>query len=166
MHRSAFAYCRDFVEKYGDQFVGEPVLDVGSLDINGTVRRLFDEFTYVGLDQIPGKNVDVVCADRNYPFNSGGFGAAVSTSCFEHDTAFWKTFAEMVRVVRSGGFIYLNAPSNGPYHGYPGDCWRFYADAWGALAKETDGVELVESYMGEKSGPAKWIDNVGVFRVG
>ena len=29
--------------------------------------------------------------------------------------------------------FYLNAPSNGEFHRYPVDCWRFYPDAGGAL---------------------------------
>ena len=31
-------------------------------------------------------------------------------------------------------YIYINAPTAGPYHGYPGDNWRFYSDAGQALA--------------------------------
>ena len=40
----------------------------------------------------------------------------------------------MTRLVKLGGFIYINAPSNGVYHRYPGDNWRFYSDAGQALA--------------------------------
>jgi hypothetical protein len=41
----------------------------------------------------------------------------------------------MARVVKSGGFIYLNAPSNGYVHNHPLDIWRFYPDAGIALEK-------------------------------
>jgi hypothetical protein len=30
--------------------------------------------------------------------------------------------------------MYVNAPTNGVYHCYPGDNWRFYSDAGQALA--------------------------------
>jgi hypothetical protein len=47
---------------------------------------------------------------------------------------FWMTFKEMTRITKLNGYIYVNAPSNGVYHGYPGDNWRFYSDAGQALA--------------------------------
>ena len=47
---------------------------------------------------------------------------------------FWMTLREMARVVRLGGYVYVNAPSTGPYHAFPGDNWRFYRDAPAALA--------------------------------
>jgi hypothetical protein len=40
----------------------------------------------------------------------------------------------MTRITKLGGFIYVNAPTNGPYHDYPGDNWRFYSDAGQALS--------------------------------
>lgn len=38
------------------------------------------------------------------------------------------TFLEYARVIKPGGMIYINAPSNGDYHRYPDDNWRFYPD--------------------------------------
>jgi len=40
----------------------------------------------------------------------------------------------MCRILKTGGYIYINAPSSGYYHGFPGDNWRFYKDAGQALA--------------------------------
>jgi hypothetical protein len=40
----------------------------------------------------------------------------------------------MTRIIKPTGFIYINAPTAGPYHSYPGDNWRFYSDAGQALA--------------------------------
>jgi len=41
---------------------------------------------------------------------------------FEHDVMFWESFLELVRVLRPGGLLYLNAPSNTAFHRYPLDC--------------------------------------------
>ena len=49
----------------------------------------------------------------------------------------------MVRVLRPGGHIFLIAPSRGPEHRYPQDCWRFYPDGYRALARFAQ-IELVE----------------------
>jgi hypothetical protein len=71
----------------------------------------------------------------------------------------------MCRVIKSGGYIYLNAPSSGPYHGHPGDNWRFYKDSWSCLAKwgvmNNYEIELVESYIDESEA---WKDSVGIFK--
>lgn len=80
----------------------------------------------------------------SFSFPDESFDLIVSTSCFEHDPCFWMTFREMCRVVKKGGYIYVNAPANGYYHGYPGDNWRFYSDAGQALtawsSRQIDGV--------------------------
>ena len=40
----------------------------------------------------------------------------------------------MARVVRVGGYLYVNAPSTGYWHGFPDDNYRFYRGAVAALA--------------------------------
>ena len=84
----------------------------------------------------------------------------LSGQMFEHSEFFWRAFEEMARVVRPEGFIFLIAPSAGPIHRYPVDCYRFYPDAYVALAKHA-GCVLVQSWLDER-GP--WRDLVGVFR--
>ena len=82
---------------------------------------------------------------------------------------FWLTFAQMCRLVRSGGYIYLSAPPNGTFHRYPTDNWRFYPDAGIALAKwgRRGGydVRLIESLIGRR-GRDIWNDCVMVFGKG
>lgn len=148
------------------------ILDVGSLDVNGSLRQVLPEgrlVAYTGVDFSPGPGVDqVVESAARLPFDDGHFDVVVSTSAFEHDPAFWKTFDEMLRVVRPGGFIYINAPSNGHVHQHPLDCWRFYPDAGLALASGCNRsdfqpvVELVESFTFERMG-CEWNDAVMVF---
>jgi SAM-dependent methyltransferase len=122
---------------------------------------------YIGIDIAPGPGVDVVLQDPyRFPFEDSRFDAVVSTSCFEHDQMFWLTFLEMARVARGGGYIYLNAPSNGKYHPYPVDNWRFYPDAAGALTawarREGQSVELLESFIGRRKNDT-WNDCVMIF---
>jgi hypothetical protein len=70
--------------------------------------------------------------------------------------------------LRSKGLIFLIAPSRGPEHLYPVDCWRFLPDGYRALAKYSGGVEVVEVETDRErrvalDGP-DWGDTVGVFR--
>jgi SAM-dependent methyltransferase len=168
MHDTAQISGHAFFVAYGKP--GCRILDVGSCDVNGTLRASAPEDSqYVGIDIAPGPCVDIVIASEErlrWPLETGEFDLAVSTSCFEHDPMFWATFAETARVVRPGGFIYISAPANGPYHGYPMDCWRFYKDAARGLVEWASvrgyPVGLFESFEVLPRGDV-WIDQVMIF---
>jgi len=156
---------------YGDVLSSPKILDVGSLDVNGTLRPLApNDSLYVGVDLQDGLGVDVVLEHPQIlPFESASFDLVISTSCLEHDPAFWQTFSEMVRVVKPGGFLYVSVPADGPYHAHPIDCWRFYGDAAAALAGWYNrltgpGVVVVENFLVPPHNDV-WTDNVMVFGV-
>ena len=90
----------------------------------------------------------------------------VSSSCFEHVEFFWVMFNEVLRVLKPAGLFYLNAPSNGDYHRYPVDCWRFYPDAAMALVRwgQRSGYRpaLLESFTTYQRLDV-WNDSVAVF---
>jgi len=177
MHPTAIDNAQSFLSKYGKYLceitgqrlprdIGEEaikikVLDVGSYDVNGTLRPVFKGFDYVGTDVLKGPGVDVVCKNGVLPFDNKSFDLAISSSCMEHDAAFWLTFLEMARVVRPGGLIYLCVPSSGPEHHKP-DRWRFLSGAYDALESWCGEVTLLESYIDNRG---TWKDAVGVFRV-
>jgi SAM-dependent methyltransferase len=113
------------------------VIDIGGLDVNGSLRQFFVALgmDYICVDIEPHVSVDIVVKPGDtLPFETGSVDLVVSTSCFEHDPTFWLTFKEMCRITKLDGHIYVNAPSNGQYHCHPGDNWRFYRDAGQALA--------------------------------
>lgn len=121
----------------GHAKAGMKVLDVGGRDFNGNARSIFEaksvQFTCLDIEEHP--SVDVVNPPgETFPFADGEFDLVITTSTFEHDPMFWMTIREMARVTRKGGFIFATAPSNGIWHGYPGDSWRFYGDAAPSLA--------------------------------
>lgn len=149
---------------------GEPpsvIVDVGAANFNGSLRDCKPEgWVYVGVDIEPGKDVDLVGNPWALPLTSESADLIVSTSCLEHDGLFWVTFLEMARVLRPGGALYINAPSNGKYHPMPDDCWRFYPDAGQALERwgQSQGspITLLESFLSERR-QTEWNDFVMVF---
>ena len=135
MHETALAAVCAFARTYLKP--GDTVLDIGGADVNGSPRAFYVAagVKYICVDMCATEGVDVVVPPGDpMPFETGSVDAVISTSCFEHDPCFWMTFREMCRVVKPAGFVYVNAPGNGPYHGHPGDNWRFYGDAGQALA--------------------------------
>ncbi len=144
------------------------ILDLGSYDVGGTLRDVAPPGArYTGVDLAAGPGVDIVLDDpAKLPFADGSFDVVVSTSALEHDPMFWVTFLEMVRVAKDGGYVYLDVPSNGAFHRYPSDCWRFYPDAGLALEKwaQRNGMRatLMESFVADRRR-AEWNDCVMVF---
>lgn len=168
MHPSAYKNAELFYEKYCKENIqSKSILDIGSCNVNGTLKPIFAFGKYIGLDMECGPNVDMVCDAHNIPLDNDSFDIIISSSCFEHDNMFWVTFLEMCRLVKPNGYIYICAPSNGPYHAYPVDNWRFYKDSWAALAQwaklNNHNIELVESYVDPRTCSG-WNDSVGIFR--
>lgn len=170
MHATAYRATERFVNKYVQENHGMlEVLDVGSLDVNGSMKPIFEGFkSYIGLDMREGKNVDVVCNAHKMPFQDNSFDVVVSNQCLEHDPMFWLTFLEMARVVKPCGLIFVCSPSCGPYHPHPIDCFRFMPDGWEGLAewarKCKFDIQLSESYIEESC--EKWRDSVAIFHKG
>ncbi len=166
MHDTAKINAQAFYNMYCASLPAEAiVVDFGSYDVNGTLKPIFSRLKYKGIDMSAGPNVDIVCSNRKTPFENESVDVIISSSCFEHDDCFWMTFLEMCRILKKGGYIYINAPSTGPYHGFPGDCWRFYKDSWSALqkwaAEHSYTLQLSKSYI-DPTG--NWKDSVGIFK--
>lgn len=95
-------------------FVGGKVLEVGSLDINGTVRDFFESpEEYIGIDVGPGPGVDRVLDGKDIDYPDDYFDVTVSAECFEHNPHWVETFEHMVRVTKRSGFIMFTCASEG-----------------------------------------------------
>lgn len=115
------------------------VLDVGSYDVNGCYKELFNpsQFNYVGLDMEKGPNVDLVPLSpyKWKELKNDSFDVVISGQAMEHIEFFWVTVSEIVRVTKEGGLICIIAPNGFGEHRYPVDCWRFFTDGMIALAR-------------------------------
>jgi hypothetical protein len=168
MHPTAYSNCTQFFKKYCQNSNKDTlVVDVGSYDVNGNLKPIFESCKYLGLDMDSGPNVDLVCNGNDLLLKDGCADIVVSSSCFEHDICFWETFLEMCRIVKANGFIYINAPTATPYHAYPVDCWRFYLDSWPALEKyairKGYNIKLIEHYI-DNTPQCEHKNSVGIFK--
>ena len=128
-----------FADRYIPKRDNLKVLDVGSYDVNGNYREIFEAkgIKYIGLDMESGPNVDVV-PKNTYKWEelkTGEFDIVVSGQALEHIEFFWKTMEEIVRVTKKDGIICIIAPNGFGEHRYPVDCWRFFTDGMVALAR-------------------------------
>jgi SAM-dependent methyltransferase len=130
-----------FVDNYVSKIIENKikVLDVGSYDVNGSYKHLFndDKYEYYGLDMEKGPNVDIVLKN---PYNwneieTDSFDIVISGQAFEHIEFFWITMSEMARVLKRNGLLCIIAPHGFGEHRYPVDCYRFFSDGMVALAR-------------------------------
>ncbi len=163
MHVESFSEMERLVRTYMHKDRKYRILDIGSYDVNGSYRPLFQNprWEYEGADLQPGPNVDIILTDPySWSLDDDSFDVIISGQAFEHIEFFWLTWGEMARVLRPGGFIFLLVPSSGPEHRYPVDCWRFYADGMRALGKLCH-LQVLEA---ETRWGNPWGDTIGVFR--
>jgi len=117
-HREQKEWCELVKYAHDEFFVGTSVLDIGSLDINGNNRYLFEQCNYTGIDIGEGKNVDVVCSGHLFK-SDDLFDVVISTECFEHDEYWQQTLKNVINnLLKDGGlFLFSCAAPGRPEHG-------------------------------------------------
>ncbi len=98
---------------YPASFQHARVLEVGSLDINGSVRELFTDCRYTGVDLQLGPGVDLACQGQLLEFATGHFDTAISAECLEHNPFWRETVANMLRMTRPGGLLLISCATTG-----------------------------------------------------
>jgi SAM-dependent methyltransferase len=117
-HEQQANFCRRVRAMKPEFFKDVLVLDVGSLDINGSNRFLFKNCLYIGLDLGPGQNVDFVSPVHQLGLPDATFDTIVSTECFEHDMHWDKSLQNIVRMLKPGGLLFFTCATTGrPEHG-------------------------------------------------
>lgn len=155
MHASAQDKARVFRRAYLASVETTPLalLDVGSAIVDGQSLSNRDvlqnpAWTLRGMDIEPGVNVDVAVADPYHwrEIASGSIDVVTCSEVFEHAEFFWITILEIARVLKGNGLAFITSPGGGPRHRFPVDCWRFYDDAFPALARYA-GLDLLEAQV-------------------
>lgn len=167
MHDSALYYAQQFFANYwSDRFTS--VAELGKTEGDNSLQQLCPRVVdYLPLNRISEFHSGL-CSDlrENVPAPDSSVDVILASSMFQQDSFFWETFLELARILKPGGLLYLNAPSNHHYHPLPLDCWRFYPDAGVSLVKwaKRNNCEMVlaESFVAEPMASG-WADYVAVF---
>ncbi len=117
-HLQQLIYFASIARRFPRYFEGVRVLEIGSLNINGSIRQFFRGCEYLGVDLGPGPDVDLVCAGQDLALPDASFDVTCSTECFEHNPHWRETFANMIRMTRPGGMVCVTCATEGrPEHG-------------------------------------------------
>lgn len=101
-----------------DFFISKRVLDVGSGDINGNNRFLFEYCKYDGNDVMQANNVTIVSKTKDLYFSNNTFDTIISTECFEHDPEYKDSFLKIYNMLKPDGlFVFTCASTDRAEHG-------------------------------------------------
>lgn len=151
MHPANATWWRLVREAHPQLFCARRVLEVGSLDINGSVRQFFDICDYTGVDWRPGPGVDYISLAHEMDFPRP-FDVVISASMLEHDPYWRQSIAAMHRHLAPHGALLLSwgAAENDPHFLETAPDGRFHAlPAWKVLRAVRDQKLFVERFMYE-----------------
>ena len=131
MNKESYDLMASFVSQNVSPNVKTRILDVGSYNVNGDHRPLFNNpnWEYVGIDLEPGPNVDVIArSEYSFGLEAESFDVVISSNVAEHVRDIFAWIKEIARVTKKGGTICIITPSRIDEHRFPLDCWRIMPD--------------------------------------
>ena len=99
--------------KQNNNFKKYSVIEVGSMDVNGSVREYLLDNEYIGVDLEKGPNVDHVLNGEDLEKIGKKFNIAISCECFEHAKNWVKVFDAMYKVLNDDGVLIFTCASRG-----------------------------------------------------
>jgi SAM-dependent methyltransferase len=144
--------------------IGQPkrILEVGSLNVNGSAREVFQEGAevYQGIDLVEGEGVDLVMDIKDYNSNYHDFDLIICCETLEHDPTFWLSVEKMKKLLKPGGWLIITTPGfHFGEHKYPRDYYRFMMDTYQDVffkGMRNFYIEEFSSYGGE-AGKPDWV---------
>lgn len=137
MHDSAMKEVQAFATAHVPSKPRLRIADIGSMDVNGTMRPVFTGHDYIGFDIAPGKAVDVVLTNPEViRAEDASFDLVLSANCLEHTRRPWVVVRDMARILRPNGLMFILMPAFHTYHAHPIDCWRCYAEGMRGLLED------------------------------
>jgi len=132
-------------------FTDKEIIEVGSLNVNGTVRDFIMEFkpkSYIGIDIIEGNGVDKILSAEHLikEFGKDSFDTVVSTEMLEHAENWRECVDNMKAVCRDWMIISTRGPGF-PHHEYPHDCWRYTQADFERIFADFDTKLLIDDWM-------------------
>lgn len=123
MHHSVQLYVKEHL-----YLLDAPVLEVGSYNVNGSVRELCPT-PYVGCDIVEGPGVDIVYDGDTLPAEDESVATVLCLEVFEHAANPVRLAEEIVRVLMPGGTALVTARGVGFGYHNPPDRWRYMPGA-------------------------------------
>lgn len=112
-HQEQLQFVQIAATHLANEFSQKRILEIGSYNVNGSIREYFEGSTYVGVDIMAGPGVDIVCSGDRVADPDGTYHLTVSCECFEHNPHWRATFLNMYRMTKSGGIVLFTCATTG-----------------------------------------------------
>lgn len=122
------------------------VLDAGAGE--GVYKKFFTHCNYKSIDLAVGESrwnyssLDYVAPLHDMPIDSNSFDAVLCTQVLEHLEWPRESLAEMCRVLKPGGILYMTVPMAHPEHQIPHDYFRYTSYGLTFLCKQAGFREI------------------------
>lgn len=139
-----------------DEVKGKNILEVGSRNVNGTIRPFIMKYapkSYVGIDYVSGDGVDLIADARLLveKFGENIFDVVISTEMLEHAEDWRAVVNGMKGVLKPNGLLIITTRSPGfPYHAYPYDYWRYTLEDFNEIFSD---LEILVLARDDKTNP-------------
>lgn len=129
---------------------GMRILEIGSREVTGqsNAREIFSNAEYIGFDYYPGNNVDIVGDAHklsSYFNKDEKFDLIYSAACFEHFAMPWLVAVEISKLLKVGGFVFVETHFSYMSHERPWHFFQFSDMALRVLFSPSLGFECVEA---------------------
>lgn len=140
-----------FIHELGNK-KGFRVLEIGSREVTGPsgARAAYDKAEYVGFDFYDGENVDVVGDAHkisSYFKEDEKFDLIFTSACFEHFAMPWIVATEIAKILKVGGYVFVETHFSYSSHERPWNFFQFSDMGLRTLFSSALGFECIESGM-------------------
>jgi SAM-dependent methyltransferase len=107
VHPDALNYVNEWLHTWKIPFGTVAVLEIGSRDVNGSVRQLLapdPDIIYVGIDTLPGKGVDLIADGATYD-TQARFDLILCCEVLEHAANFVDIIKNAYRLLTPNGYF-------------------------------------------------------------
>jgi len=112
---------RDWLNDVQDRYASDmgDLLEIGSLNVNGSAREHLRPRTWVGVDCVHGEDVDVHCDAEATAFEPEIFNVLLSTSMAEHNPRWREGISHNLKWLKPSGLLLLSWGAEGNLHHLP-----------------------------------------------
>ena len=114
-HFEQQAFLQQTKDIYPRFFKKKKVLEIGSLNINGTARDFFKDCDYIGVDVVDGNGVDLVGIAHELDLGDD-YDVIVSCESMEHDPNLDRTIQKIKACLKKGGLLVGTAAGINRYY--------------------------------------------------